>query len=70
MKIIIVIIGIYATIMGLVVEKFNSIFQMMITFMSLTHGTIFGVFTLGILYPWANKKVNIYIIVCHYYTIE
>lgn len=56
MKGIIILVGIYCILMGLVVAKFSSIFQVMNTVMGLTQGAIFGVFSLGMLYPRANYK--------------
>lgn len=58
MKFIIFLLGIYSILMGLIVAKYSSIFQIFSTIKGLTNGAIFGIFTLGTLYPWANKKVS------------
>lgn len=57
MKTIIVLLGIECALGALIVEKFSSIFQMMNTVAGTSTGAIFGVFTVGMLYPWANKHV-------------
>lgn len=56
MKGIIVLVGIYCVLMGLVVEHVKSIFQVLNTVFGLTQGAVFGVFALGMLYPRANGK--------------
>lgn len=58
MKTIIVLLGIECAMGALVVEKFESIFQMMNTVAGTSTGAIIGVFTVGMLYPWANKHVS------------
>lgn len=55
MKLTIVVTGIYCVLMGLVVEEFSSILQMVMTVSSVSNGTTFGVFCLGMLWPKANK---------------
>lgn len=57
MKFTIIILGIYGVITGVIVEQFASIFQMVSTLIGLAHGVTFGVFSLGMFYPWACKKV-------------
>lgn len=58
MKTIIVLFGIECAIGAFAVEKFSSIFQLMNTVAGTCSGSFFGVFTLGMLYPWANKHVR------------
>lgn len=56
MKAIIVVVGLYSVLMGFVVEKFSSILQVVLTVSSVSDGTTFGVFCLGMLWPRANKR--------------
>lgn len=58
MKLIIVAIGVYCGLMGLIVENFGSLFEASFTISGVTVGAVFGVFLLGILYPWANHKAS------------
>lgn len=60
MKTIIVLLGIECAMGALVVEKFDSIFQLMNTVAGTSTGAIIGVFTAGMLYPWANKHVSLH----------
>lgn len=60
MKIIILITGIYSVLMGFIVEEFSSILQMVMTISSVSNGTTFGVFCLGMLWPKANKRGVMY----------
>lgn len=60
MKLIIIVTGVYSLLMGFVVEQFSSILQMVMTVSSVSNGTIFGVFCLGMLWPKANKKGVLY----------
>lgn len=60
MKVIILLTGVYSVLMGLVVEEFSSILQMVMTVSSVSNGTTFGVFCLGMLWPKANKKGAMY----------
>lgn len=57
MRIIIILLGTICAFGGILVENFKSIFQVMTTVAGTTTGAKFGVFTLGMLYPWANQKV-------------
>lgn len=59
MRIIIFLLGTVCAFGGVIIERFNSIFQIMTTVAGTTTGAKFGVFTIGMLYPWANQKVNI-----------
>lgn len=55
MKMLILISGLYCIVMGLVVEQFGHILQMVVTIASVTQGAVMGIFCLGMLWPWANK---------------
>lgn len=57
MKLIVVVVGTFCIFAGIIVEKFHSLFQLVNTVAGSTVGAVFGVFTLGMLYPWANTKV-------------
>lgn len=59
MRMIIFILGTFAAFMGTFIDRFQSIFQVMNTVTGVTIGVKFGVFTLGMLYPWANQKVKL-----------
>lgn len=56
MKIIVVFLGAYCLLMGIVVEQFKHILQMTLTLSGITSGTILGLFSLGMFWPYANKK--------------
>lgn len=57
MRIIIFLMGTWCAIGGIVVEHFSSIYQMVSTVSGVCTGAVLGVFTLGMLNPWVNKKV-------------
>lgn len=57
MRIIIFSLGTLYAFGGIFVERFRSIFQIVNTLGGIITGTKFGVFTVGMLYPWANQKV-------------
>lgn len=56
MRLIIILLGTICALAGIVVEHFESIFQITMTVAGAFVGATFGVFTLGMLYPWANKR--------------
>lgn len=58
MRIIIFLMGTFCALSGIIVERFQSIFQIGTTVAAMYTGATFGVFTLGMLYPWANRQVN------------
>lgn len=58
MKLTIVTLGIYCVLSGFFVEQVTSIFQVVNTIVGITGGAVFGVFSLGMLYPRANHKVS------------
>uniref|UniRef100_A0A182W0T7 Sodium/solute symporter n=1 Tax=Anopheles minimus TaxID=112268 RepID=A0A182W0T7_9DIPT len=55
MKLLIFVSGVYCIAMGLIVEQFGHILQMVVTIASVTQGAVMGIFCLGMLWPWANK---------------
>lgn len=59
MRVLIFLLGTFCAFGAVIVERFQSIFQIMNSVAGITIGAKFGVFTLGMLYPWANQKVNI-----------
>lgn len=65
MRLIIFILGTFCSLSGFIVERFESIFQMVTTVAGMTTGAVFGAFTMGMLYPWANKQVQ-YTLVFNY----
>lgn len=56
MRIIIILLGTICALAGIIVEHFESIFQIVMTVTGIFVGATFGVFTMGMLYPWANSK--------------
>lgn len=59
MKLTIVVVGTYSVLGGIVVEKSSSIFQAMNVIVGMFIGPTFGAFTIGMLYPWANRHVSL-----------
>lgn len=57
MRFIIFIMGTFCAMSGIIVERFESIFQMVTTVAGMCTGAVFGTFTIGMLYPWANSQV-------------
>ncbi|XP_050086804.1 sodium-coupled monocarboxylate transporter 2-like [Anopheles aquasalis] len=55
MKVLILVSGVYCIAMGLIVEQFGHLLQMVVTIASVTQGAVMGIFCLGMLWPWANK---------------
>lgn len=60
MKSIVVIFGGYCVLMGLFMQKFGSILQLVLLVLSVTNGTTLGVYLLGMLWPHANEMGAIY----------
>lgn len=57
MRTIILLFGCYSIVGGILVERFHSIFKILNTVIGMTTGAKFGVFTLGLFYPWTNINV-------------
>lgn len=57
MRITIFLLGTFCAISAVFIERFHSIFQCMQTVSGIATGAKFGVFTIGMLYPFANQKV-------------
>lgn len=60
MKVIIFLFGTYAILGGFMIEKIESLFVVILTLSGTFNGVVLGVFSLGMLYPWANKHVSMY----------
>lgn len=58
MKTTIVLLGILCVVGGIVIEQLSSSFQAIFTIAGICSGAIVGVFTMGMLYPWANRHVS------------
>ncbi|XP_055297867.1 sodium-coupled monocarboxylate transporter 2-like [Sitodiplosis mosellana] len=56
MRVIIMMIGLFCALSGFIIEHFQSVFQMVVTIVGTGTGAIVGSFSLGMLYPWANKQ--------------
>lgn len=56
MKGIVLAFGIYCVAMEVVIEKFTHLLDAVYSISALLNGPTVGVFTLGLLWPWANKK--------------
>ena len=54
MRVLIFLVGSVCAFGGVIVERFQSIFQIMNTVAGTTTGAKFGVFTIGMLYPWVR----------------
>lgn len=59
MKIIIVAMGCYCVAGGMMVERFDSILQLVITITGINTGSVVGIFLLGMLVPRTNGKVAV-----------
>lgn len=57
-NVILFIIGTVSIVGGIVIERLGSILQIILTIAGICGGSTVGVFTLGMLYPWANKRVS------------
>lgn len=60
LKMIVVIIGVVSTALVLVVENLGGILPLTIAFSGVTSGALMGLFTLGMIFPWANSKVYLH----------
>uniref|UniRef100_A0A0K8U1A2 Sodium-coupled monocarboxylate transporter 2 n=1 Tax=Bactrocera latifrons TaxID=174628 RepID=A0A0K8U1A2_BACLA len=59
MKLIIIAMGCYCVVGGMMVERFDSILQLVITITGINTGSVVGVFLLGMLVPRTNGKVAV-----------
>lgn len=57
LKAIVIIIGVVSTTLVLVVQHLGGILPLTIAFSGVTSGPLLGLFTLGMIFPWANSKV-------------
>lgn len=58
MKCIVVVIGVISTALVFVVEHLGSILPLSVSFGGMVNGPLLGMFTLGMLVPFANSKVK------------
>lgn len=61
MKFLIFLIGTFSIVGGIAIEKLGSLFRLVYTLSGICGGPIVGVFTLGMLHPWANRHVSVFI---------
>lgn len=54
-KSLVIVIGFYCVSMGLVLESFSSILQLVLLVLSVTNGSTLGVYFLGLMWPRANR---------------
>lgn len=64
MRIIIFTIGTYCALSSNLVETFHSAFKILNAITSMTTGAKFGVFTLGLFWPWTNINVSFTVLFC------
>ena len=57
LKLTVLIVGFLCTCLVFLVERMGQIFSISLTVWGITEGPIFGAFTLGVLFPKANRKV-------------
>lgn len=57
MRVLIFLFGSICAFGGIIFEQFRSIFEVTNIIYATTIGAKFGVFTIGMVYPWANQKV-------------
>uniref|UniRef100_A0A1B6D5H5 Sodium/solute symporter n=1 Tax=Clastoptera arizonana TaxID=38151 RepID=A0A1B6D5H5_9HEMI len=55
MKIIVVILGVICVLLIYIVEKFDSLLQIVVSLTGITHGPLVAMFLLGIIFPWTNS---------------
>lgn len=71
MKLLVIILGVFSTTMVFIVEHLGSILPLSISFGGMTGGPILGIFSLGMLIPFANTKVILVVeffkIICQLY---
>ena len=59
MRSVVVVLGVICVALVFVVEKLGMVLQLSMTLSSVTSGPLFGVFVMGVLFPWINGKVCI-----------
>ena len=59
MRAVVAIFGAICVVLVLVVEKLGSVLQLSMSLGSVSNGPLLGIFTLGVLIPWANGTVSI-----------
>lgn len=67
MRIIIFLLGTLCAFGSIIIERIKSIFQIINTVDGTINGTKFVIFTVGLLYPWANQKVYLIDVKVHEY---
>lgn len=58
MKFITVVIGVISVALVFVIERLGTILELLGTFNGVTLGPLLGVFTMGMIFPFANRKVR------------
>ncbi|XP_053994281.1 sodium-coupled monocarboxylate transporter 2-like [Hylaeus volcanicus] len=56
MKVTVVVVGLICISLVFVVDRLGDIFQVSVTLHGITHGAMLGIFSLGMLVPWATSK--------------
>lgn len=59
MRIIIIAVGTYCALSSSLIEAYHSAFQVLNAITAMTTGAKFGVFTMGLFWPWTNINVSI-----------
>lgn len=57
LKLIVVIVGVVSISLVFVIEHLGGLLALSISFSGMTSGPLLGLFTMGMLVPWANSKV-------------
>lgn len=60
LKLIVIISGVVFTVLVYVVEHLGGIFPLSLSFASVTSGPVWGLFTLGMMFPKVHAKVSVY----------
>lgn len=58
MRGVVFLVGIISTALVFVVAKLGTVLQLQMSIAGVTAGPVFGVFTMGVLMPWVNRKVS------------
>lgn len=59
MKLVIFVLGTLSILGGVIIDKMGSLFEIVYTLCGISSGSTVGVFTMGMLCPWANRHVSI-----------